>query len=156
VKACTSTLLLALCLLVVGCAHYQRTYFRVVDSASRESVPSASLTTQFTLGALAFTDLFRPEWTHTQNQEGYTQSNGLAKLKVPMSRPSGMHPQDKDGNPVDPNDVVGATVTVAKQGYTARQVYYSNNKWREVGKATSPDSPFLIELTRTRTEQKKD
>ena len=152
VKTLRTTVLLAGCWLLAGCAHYQKAYFRVVDSASQEPVAAARLTTQFTLGALAFTDLFRPEWTYTQNQEAQSPSNGVVKLKVPMSRPSGMHPQDKDGNPIDPNTVVGATVTVAKEGYLARQIFYSNTKWREVGRSTSQTAPLLLELTRTNTE----
>jgi hypothetical protein len=135
-SAKTNTLpgLMALSFLLVGCAHYQRTWFRVVDSVSGEPVPSARLSAPYCSGPLAFGDLFRPEWTYPQKQEASTQSNGLAKLKVPMS-------------------MVGAAVAVTKPGYDDRVIgRYSNKKWREIGRASSPGSPLVVGLTRNDTE----
>jgi hypothetical protein len=152
VKAATLTALVSLSVLLVGCAHYQRTHFRVVDSVSGEPLPSARFTTQFSLGALQFGDLFRPEWTYAQNQEAQSDKEGLATLRVPMSRPSGIHPQDEAGTPIDPEDVVGALVTVTKEGYAPSKISHSNNKWREVGKSTSPTVPLIIKMT-PNTEQ---
>jgi hypothetical protein len=64
-----------------------------------------------------------------------------------MSRPSGIHPQDKDGNPTDPEDVAGALVTVTKEGYAPSEIRHSNNKWREVGRSTAPTAPLIVEMT---------
>ena len=147
VKARALTGLVSLSVLLVGCAHYQRTHFRVVDSISGKPLPSTAFTTRFSLGALQFGDLFRPEWTYTQNQEAQSDRDGLATLRVPMSRPSGIHPQDKDGNPTDPEDVAGALVTVTKEGYAPSEIRHSNNKWREVGRSTSPTAPLIVEMT---------
>jgi hypothetical protein len=132
----TNTLagLMALCSLLVGCAHYQRTWFRVVDSVSGEPVPAARLTADYCSGPLAFGNSFRPEWTYPQKQEASTQSNGLAKLKVPMSS-------------------IGAAVAITKAGYDDRMIgRYSNKKWREIGRASSPGSSFIVELARKDTE----
>ena len=128
-----------------GCGHYAPTHLRVVDDVSGGPVPDARLTTSLSLGPLRFSDLFRPEWTHTQKQEAHTDSDGLATLRVPLSRSSSMHSPGVQ-------DQIGATVTVSRYGYDDRLVWHSNNHWKKIGAESGRSSPYVIRLTPSNTE----
>ncbi|MCX6916476.1 MAG: hypothetical protein NT167_26105 [Verrucomicrobia bacterium] len=70
-----------------------------------------------------------------------------------MSSTRGIRARYNTGDPIDPNDLVGPEVTVTKAGYGTWIWYYSNSEWRMYGEDNSPEFPFVIDLTRTHTEQ---
>jgi predicted RNA-binding Zn-ribbon protein involved in translation (DUF1610 family) len=134
-------------LVLTGCVHYERTYVRVVGADYK---PLALAKVTASLYDPIHLDLHR---THTS--EVLTKRDGLAKIKIPMCSTRGV-----DGGYVysgsrfvgrgDPNDDVGPELIVTKEGYGASIIYRSNNHWKN--EDTSRESPFVVDLIRTRTE----
>jgi hypothetical protein len=148
VKTKTLTGLVTLVVLLAGCTHCKRTYIQVVDASSREPLASAKVTTS--LYNPAHLDSHR-----THIKEVLTRSNGLAVVRMPMCSTRGapvayLYEGGRCVGRADPNADVGPELLVEKEGYIGSALYRSNDAWRY--EDSSPESPFVVTLTRNRTE----
>jgi hypothetical protein len=140
--------LVIVCLLSAGCIHSKRTYIQVVDSRSREPLALAKITT-------SLYEPLHPDSHRTRTKEVLTRSNGVAIVRIPMCSTRGVHggylyEGGRFVGRADPSSEVGPELLVEKEGYIGSALYRSNDNWHY--EDTSPESPFVVTLTRDRTE----
>src|SRR5262245_17902869 len=115
---------------LVGCGHYRDANFRVVNAQTGMPVEGAKLTAVFIDGySITLTDLIRPQWSYTQAQEAKTGADGIAAMKVPLGRTTGLGVTSPDGRKLDPQDHARTTVTAQKNGFRDASVSHTNNEW---------------------------
>jgi hypothetical protein len=151
----TTTLkgLATFCLLLAGCSHYQWTYVRVEDAVSHGPLVSAKITA-------GLYDPINPDPRRTRTMEVLTQTNGIARIRIPMCSTRGIpggyiYSGGFLWGRTDPNEEVGPEIIVEKTGYDTSVLYRSNLDWKknaDIFGGDSPESPYVVCLTRTATE----
>ena len=132
---------------LVACGNYQTASFRVVNSATGDPVKNAKFDTEFIDGfALSLSDLFRPDWTYAKSQEDFSDDEGMAHVRFPLGRTTGLGVASPEGARLDPEDHATTTLRVTKEGFHAAKISHSNNEWRDVGHRATPRSPIVISL----------
>ena len=148
VETRTLTSLVTLSLVLSGCVHSKRMYIQVIDASSKAPLVSAKVTT-------GLYDPGHPDFKRTHTKLVLTRTDGLAVVRIPLCSTRGapvayLYEGGRFVGRADPNLQVGPELLVEKEGYIGSTLYRSNDDW--MYEDTSPEAPFVVSLTRNRTE----